>query len=591
MYLERSQIMDASEVSQIYKDNYSFVTNLIAGKDDISANVFITNTYHTLYKQDPAFMWFALGGLVSSQVGTGIFTSSLTANTPIHNLDTLTENLPLGNKSIFIDLVPLYLTYLEVGLDNLINYHLSGENEEDLFSDNAIEAFKSLDVLHSWQIQKATELNVAPNSVEVITELFSNEEMHDIAIQAANKFAAHEQNIVQDMYSQDFTEILMKLMNLPEFMHVTGITINGVYISMNEHVTDPSSLYQRIEFAKVLIEETAKNFTDPESLQAFNKQLNITVHTNTNLANPYYLASNHAELDGTDLAYINKYESDLKNEVESFFIQDDFWDKIELNLIHANAEASLQDSFTPSMDDINIHTEEVNLEALNIESLTDEQYLNIFLMNNPEYDVIAMSAQELYSSGAYFRTPCPYGTTDLYFSNPALPYLTNNDYLIYSLGEFVYFPIDGETRAITFPMIYNTQTGDILTVPMGDNGEVNANSTIDLIYNNPEIFNQTGDIKWFNPYYNGMIEIASQMQFVQHNFNIPTTQDFINAVVAPNGDILFNLAPYDTTTTLVTTDNTSSGDGNCTLNIYLGGDTLVDYTCTPTDGSDQHYTM
>src|SRR5690606_26039505 len=95
----------------------------------------ITNTYYKLSEYDPAFIWFAGATIGSGKVGENIYFSGngsllnqsetlstlVTNNTPINtaHIQNFYDYLPFGNQKIFTNLLPIYLTYKEIGIDGL----------------------------------------------------------------------------------------------------------------------------------------------------------------------------------------------------------------------------------------------------------------------------------------------------------------------------------------------------------------------------------------------------------------------------------------------------------------------------------------
>lgn len=192
-------------------------------------------------------------------------------------------------------------------------------------------------------------------------------------------------------------------------------------------------------------------------------------------------------------------------------------------LFHSNTDISFIDDGSYSIFP-SVFSGEKEISKITIDPLAT------FLSMNPSFEVIAETPEELLASGDYFKSPWYYATA---LSNPQLPYLNNSTYImVYDVQDILYYPIDGEVRGITFPFIFDTNTGVPLTVPLFDDiGHYSHESTIEILYSNPELFNTPGHINWYNPYWNDVVAQAKQQAITDYHMNL-FSQSFMHFMTA-----------------------------------------------------------
>ena len=128
--------MEVTEAYAVFLDKDQKTKGFIKKFSDSQlANAAITSIYWKLSKKDPAFLWFQGAAIASNQVGKNILSSgsraiieqsellanAITNNTPIKTdeLEILYNSLAMGNIAIFENIIPLYLTYQEIGIEGL----------------------------------------------------------------------------------------------------------------------------------------------------------------------------------------------------------------------------------------------------------------------------------------------------------------------------------------------------------------------------------------------------------------------------------------------------------------------------------------
>lgn len=116
--------MNLNEAEQVYFYQVERTKALLnsMGNNPQAINAFITNTYAALSQNDPAFLWFSLGTVVSNKVGQNL---QFSAQTSIHLANqapfanVILNNFSEGNQAIFKNIVTLFLTYESIGMDGI----------------------------------------------------------------------------------------------------------------------------------------------------------------------------------------------------------------------------------------------------------------------------------------------------------------------------------------------------------------------------------------------------------------------------------------------------------------------------------------
>ncbi len=105
--------MKQSEAEQVYLNHKARTEALInsMGDNPQAINAFITNTYSTLYQNEPAFLWFSLGTMVSSTVGQNLQVATqavIRTAGQAAPAKLVVDSFGKGNQAIFKDIIPLF---------------------------------------------------------------------------------------------------------------------------------------------------------------------------------------------------------------------------------------------------------------------------------------------------------------------------------------------------------------------------------------------------------------------------------------------------------------------------------------------------
>lgn len=514
--------MNLAETEQVYNHHVKRTEELLQplNNDSQAINAVITNTYARLFQQHPAFLWFSVGTIVSSKVGENIefakkgFATSLGQS---NDAKLVWDSLSEGNQKIFKSVLPLFLTYQDVGIEG-IKLLTSSEQDNPFQQRKLYDAFKNYALLESRQALIADKLGLPLNDPQVIKQLFSDAENSAMIHSTAMETTTLEQVVGQSMYETEFPQVAGKPFN--EFMSslfkLDEITLLDKSIVFSDYVTNPADIGERLKIAEVLIKAAGDGLKAGQFTQYEADVLKAAEQTlwtgNTHVSNLKTSEVNSAYWGEKAEEYDNK----LKKLVDDFLKNNPI---AEQNKIANPIDTDEQPLFS------SVFNGEHEIVKVNIDPCA------LFLANNPNYEVIAHDIHELMASTDYFRTPLYQGVA---LWHPDRPYLQNSTYLaIYDYGEYHYYQPYGEVRGITFPFIYDKTTGIPLTKPIYDDiGHYDHSSTIEAIYNNPEVFNTPSHINWYNPYWNSLVQQA-QAQAIQHYLKSISVDSFMNAVVAP----------------------------------------------------------
>ncbi len=527
--------MELKEAETIYLSHVERTEKLIdsMGDNPQKINAFITNTYATLLHNEPAFLWFELGAIVSTTVGKNIQTAIQGNIYPAGQAGPANIALnafAMGNQAIFKDIVPLFLTYQEIGLEGITL--LENSILVDSFRKPWVSnAFKGFAELQTAQKEIAQSLNLSLENLNVISNLFSDEKYLEQAHKIAMNIANQEQKTVQDIYDDDFLAVMLDpaLGLIGHAAKLDEIRILDQSFPFFDYIDNPADIDQRLKFAEVLLNAIEEGIRNGEFERLQHEVIN---HANHSLwmANPNAASHTLGDING---AYWGQQadlcDQEIKNQVIAFINN-------EMN------PTTLQETVIPPF--IDNHDQNISSIFSGMHEIVkiNVDPLDYFLVNNPNYEVIAKDISELWASTNYLRAPINGGTA---LWNPQIPYLNNSTYIaLYNDGEYHYYQPHGEVRGITFPFIFDKNTGVPLTMPMLDAaGHYDHASTIDTIYNHPEAFNTPTHINWYNPYWDQVLSQA-QLQAAQHYFKSITIDNFMNAVLQPSS-LQFQLSSND----------------------------------------------
>ncbi len=512
--------MELFEAEQIYLNHKKHTEEQInaLGNNPQTINAYITNIYAELALRDPSFIWLSLGAIVSGKVGQNIQAATQGA---IHTAGQSTSaqvslnNFSEGNQNIFKDIVPLYLTYNSIGLVGVEllakSITISAFKTEDI--QNAMRAFSQLQEKQDI-IAKSHDLPL--NNAKVIAELFSDKSNLGLAHTIAMAIADTEQNIVQPMYKDELVSIMLDpyLGSIGNKFNLDEIKILDKSYNFFDYIDNPADIDQRLHYAEILLKAIEVGITSGK-LESLQSDVQKTAEHTIWMANPHTASNAIGEVNG---AYWGQQADDHDKKIK---------DRVQAFLNDEQTTEVVANPITPEDDNIfaSIFSGEHEIVKINLDPLA------VFLANNPSYEVIAHDFNELWNSSNYLRNPIYGGTA---FWNPKISYLSNGTYLaIYNDGEYHYYQPHGEVRGISFPFIYDKNTGKPLTMPLLDDiGHYNHASTIDTIYNNPEAFNTPSHSNWYNPYWNSVLNQARQ-EVMNHYLKSITTDSFMNKILAP----------------------------------------------------------
>ncbi|MFI4937775.1 MAG: DUF2515 family protein [Candidatus Berkiellales bacterium] len=480
------------EAGQIYRYHEKRTEELInsMSNDPLTTNAFITNTYATLSQKHPAFLWFSLGTIVSSKVGQNL---NVAGNAVIGSAEqakfakVVLKNLSSGNQSIFKDIMPLFLTYESVGIEGI--ELLSKSNVKTPFKDSLlVKAFKNYSQLQEQQATIAKSLGLPLNDPKVITQLFSDKKNVDLMHSIAMNIAREEQTVVQDMYEQKFVDIIQDP-TFSWFGHqatLDEIEILGKTFKFSDYVDDPSDFAQRMNLADKLLQQMENGIGKGEFLKL---QDDILKNADCTL---WAVNPNTPGIGGDNGIYwgqrADEYDRKVKDSV----------------LVYLNPEQSIQEAITNPIDNNaqnlapSIFTGEHAIASVHVDPL------EFFLATNPNYEVIAHDLLGLMTSKDFKQTPsCARGVCSTILTNTQKPYLKDAYIQIWDNGIHHYYQPKGEVRGITFPFMYDKTTGRPLTKPLLDisSNSYNHASTLETLYDHPEIFSTSGHPNWFNPHW------------------------------------------------------------------------------------------
>ncbi len=477
-------------------------------------NIGVSLSYEQIYKNDPLFVWFSAATLGSIQVGKAI---SLVNYIPLNHFDsinTISLGFSYGNQEIHNNIVALYNTYQDYGVEGLRKLQELDETEKYI-SEEAVKAFEIYSEIKAQANQYAKSFNFSSNHIEVVKYILNQHENIILLKKASTLLVQHEQTIVQPMYELLFYEnglTVGETLNDVSFVQKliankiewAGAKILDNYISTDGY--DFSSYEQRMSYFSKVFDEYFKILTQEEGYERINEQRESMI----------------ADLEVKYIAYGEHFQ-EQNNYVQAGNI---YLENIELS--DTNQDPSIKVTNENSVQNIlsTIIAGENEIVKISLDPL------DVFLKINPNYEVIAHDISELWASTNYHRTPL-YGGTALW--NPNISYLSNSTYLaLYDDGEYHYHQPNGEVRGITFPFLYDKSTGVPLTMRILDAaGHYDHISTIDTIYNNPQAFNSPSHINWYNPYWNQVVYQA-KVDAVNSYFKSITIDSFMNSVLAPS---------------------------------------------------------
>jgi hypothetical protein len=520
--------MKQSEAEQVYLKHVERTNAVIRtmGGDHQAINAFITNTYAELSRQNPTFLWFSLGAVVSGTVGKNLHAATLASiNTSgqAKSASIIIKAFSTGNQEIFKNILPLFFTYNEIGLEGI--ELLKNSSIPNPFSDvSIINAVKNYSLLQAQQTRIANELNLPQNNPKVVEQLFLNKNNIKLAHSVAMGITQEEQETVDEIYGQELLDVMLNptLGWIGHQGKLDEIKILNKPYNFYEYVDNPANLEARLKLAEILFLAIEKGISNGELL-IFQSEVQTMADLTLWLANPHTAPHLINEINGAYWgARADAHDIKFKEWVVSFINQDSVQSNDHKDLAINNPIDNDQQNILPS-----VFSGENEIVKITVDPL------KLFLTTNPNYELIAHNLSELLSSGNFNHSPIHphYGGGTALWSDE-LPYLRNPTYIaIYNDGEHHYHQPLGEVRGVTFPFMYDKNTSIPLTMPIIDGkGHYDHVSTIETLYKNPDAFNTPSHLHWYNPYWNKAIHQA-KVDHMNHYFKSITIDPFMNSIM------------------------------------------------------------
>jgi len=500
---------------EVYNKHHLEAENYLAqyGDDGISRNIGVTQSYNHMSEQAPLFMWFHAATTGSFQVGEAL---QLTQNPLVqscHSTQTMFEGLSWGNQAIHNNMFALFHTYQELGLEGLT--FLTSKVEpgvQPLLSDKGFQGFSIYDGLVNASEQIAKDFSaesggafISPNDPAVLAQLYSDPENFEASKVSSILVTTHEQEFVSPMYNMTFFPngptvgevmddkgFINSLANkYAEINHVSGAQIYDTWISMLPYTF--SSHEERMKY----FESVFDVFYDLASEE--NGFLMLSVQR-------------HGYVDGLDIDFI-PYNTDYQSEAfsghgDSIIDVADAYPSYLVpypGIIENWQEPSLE--IVPSI----IITAELDIfpsEAQPAKIAENTELEVSFSINLSEHNLglAHASLEDLINDPSYLVTDA--GDGFVYYVNTSLPWFNNGQSYFYSDNDvFLSFDAWGEARGLVFPLLYNTETHQPLTMPLFINQPFEPLDSIDILMNNPELFNTPGDPEYdWGAYNRGVLQ-------------------------------------------------------------------------------------
>lgn len=549
--------MKQQEAEQIYLHHVARTEELInsLGDNPQKINTYITNTYAQLAQENPEFLWFGLGAIISASVGRNI---QMATQTTIHSADQFTSaavilnNFSQGNQDIFKNILPIFLTYQTIGPENIKLLKTSELGINNPFKNEAIlNILSNQSLLQQQQAEIAHSLELPLNDAKVIEQLFSDKVSRDLAHSIALGITDQEQKTAQLIYSNELLNIMLNpaLGWVGHQAKLDEITVLDKTFNFFDYIDNPADIDQRMNFAEILLNAIEDGISQGELLQ-FQADIEKNANHTLWMSNPYNTSNTIGEINGAYWGNLaDEHDSKVKDSILAFLSEK------PAELI--NTDIAMTNPI--DHDDLNIFPS-IHSNENEIIKITSDP-LEFFLANNPNYQVIANDITELWYDLSLMHIAEDWGTK---LWNPVVPYL---DYFtqieIYPNDHFYLNNANGEVRGITFPFLYDTDTGIPLSMPLVDvYGHYDQTSTIETIYTNPQVFDMPSHPVWNNPYWNEVVaqakEVASQA------FLNAITNNFFDAALAPfpSETFYFSYNPPSSQPPLTTNDVFSTNHFN-----------------------------
>lgn len=270
------------QIAEIFLHNKEEAENYLSqyGNTGKDKNNGVSLSYEHIAKADPLFLWFSAATIGSIQVGKVIDLGNNPILSHCESTNTLSLGFSYGNQEIHNNIVALYNTHKDYGIDGLKSLR-QWDKQEFHISDNALKAFQNYSELQLQAKNYASESNLPINDSAVIKHVLAKKENIELLKDATKLLVQHEQVIVQPMYNKSYfdnaktvgetlndTSYLEKL--YANIRELAGAKILDKYISTEGY--DFTSYEQRMAYFDEVFDEYFNILAQEDGLERLTAQ-------------------------------------------------------------------------------------------------------------------------------------------------------------------------------------------------------------------------------------------------------------------------------------------------------------------------------
>lgn len=208
-------------------------------------------------------MWFSAATLGSNQIGKTINLASVPVLNNCEKTQTVSLGFSFGNQTIHNNIVALYYTYKDLGIEGLAQLR-KDDPEQSYITPSALNAFELYSVLENQAINYANSQELSPIDLNVIKHVLNQDGNLETLKDASMYLVEHEQKIVAPMYDKVFFdsdktvgEVLSDVsyieMLVANGFKLSGATVLDKYISVDGY--DFSSFEDRMAYFGKVFDE------------------------------------------------------------------------------------------------------------------------------------------------------------------------------------------------------------------------------------------------------------------------------------------------------------------------------------------------
>lgn len=253
------------------------------GNDGASLNKGVTLSYANIAKNDPLFIWFSAAVLGSDQVGKSIAFGNYPLLNHAQDVQTLALGFAWGNQAIHSNIVALYHTYKDLGLNGLKEL-FNHDSFVGYISQAALDAFTIFSELEIYLAEYAYNQGLPSNDLSVVSSFINQDNNLEILKKANLLLVEHEQAIVSPMYEKSFFEngrTVADVLNDVNFMEsliangceIAGAKILDKYIPLDSH--DFNIYDNRMTYFKKVFDEYFDILSQEDGLEKLIVQRDI----------------------------------------------------------------------------------------------------------------------------------------------------------------------------------------------------------------------------------------------------------------------------------------------------------------------------